>query len=119
METNVDQPAPRAVAQRLGRHLHAQGVLPRNIVALAEPLRRGSGEPELKLDDVLSEAEVRALLDAHAVDHSIPRTTKARIDAEHAHLREPFLHLALLGLRRGEIAGLRWSAVDLDATPRR
>jgi integrase len=25
------------------------------------------------------------------------------------------VHLALLGLRRGELAGLRWSAVDLDA----
>ena len=28
------------------------------------------------------------------------------------------MHLALLGLRRGELAGLRWSAIDLDtATP--
>ncbi|MFC8931114.1 hypothetical protein ACFT1A_03565 [Rhodococcus sp. NPDC057135] len=24
-------------------------------------------------------------------------------------------HLALIGLRRGELAGLRWNAIDLDA----
>lgn len=29
---------------------------------------------------------------------------------------ELFVHLALLGLRRGEIAALRWSAIDLDST---
>ncbi|KAA8946817.1 MAG: site-specific integrase [Mycobacterium sp.] len=33
---------------------------------------------------------------------------------EHARRREVFVHLALLGLRRGELAGLRWSAMDLD-----
>lgn len=27
------------------------------------------------------------------------------------------MHLALLGLRRGEIAALRWSSIDLDSTP--
>jgi integrase len=27
----------------------------------------------------------------------------------------PMVHLALIGLRRGELAGLRWSAIDLDA----
>ncbi|WP_283604736.1 tyrosine-type recombinase/integrase [Mycolicibacterium poriferae] len=97
--------------------LHAQGVLPRNVVALVQPLRRGSDEAELKLDDVLSAAEVRQLVDAHNVDVSIPRPTRDRVDAEHAHLREAFVHLALLGLRRGEISGLRWSAVDLDASP--
>lgn len=30
---------------------------------------------------------------------------------------EAFIHLALLGLRRGEIGALRWDAVDLDAKP--
>ena len=29
--------------------------------------------------------------------------------------RAPFVQLALLGLRRGELAGLRWDAIDLDA----
>lgn len=83
--------------------LHAQGVLARNVVALVEPLRRQSGEPAMKIDDTLTDAEVEQLLAAHAkgADDRVRR-------------REPFLHLALLGLRRGEIAGLRWSAVDLD-----
>ncbi|GJF09617.1 integrase [Mycolicibacterium cyprinidarum] len=96
---------------------HAQGVLARNVVALVEPLRKRSGEPSLKLDDVLTEQLVRQLVDAHEVDLTLPRPTRDRINAEHAHLRVPFLHLALLGLRRGEIAGLRWSAINLDATP--
>lgn len=84
--------------------LHAQGVLRRDVVALVEPLRKPAGEPAMKIDDSLSAAEVETLLAAHA-------------DAadEYVRRREPFVHLALLGLRRAEIAGLRWSAVDLDA----
>jgi integrase len=96
------------------KDLHAQGVLPRNVVDLVEPLRKPSGAPDLKLDDVLSEAEVAQLVDAHA-NPDASADAKARRDAEHAHLREAFVHLALLGLRRGELAGLRWSAVDLYA----
>lgn len=30
-------------------------------------------------------------------------------------VHSPMVHLALIGLRRGELAGLRWSAIDLDA----
>lgn len=97
--------------------LHAQGVLARNPVALVAPLRKPSGEPALKLDDVMTEQQVRQLVDAHEVDLAVARPSRDGINAAHAHLRVPFLHLALLGLRRGEIAGLRWSAVDLDATP--
>lgn len=84
--------------------LHAEGVLARNVVALVEPLRKPSGAPTMKTDDSLSEAEVEKLIAAHTGS-----------DDRHARRRELFLHLALLGLRRAEIAGLRWSAVDLDA----
>lgn len=84
--------------------LHAQGVLARNVVALVEPLRKPSGEPDMKVDDSLSEVEVEQLIAAHGEGAG-----------EYARRRELFVHLALLGLRRAELAGLRWSAVDLDA----
>lgn len=84
--------------------LHAQGIIRRDVVALVEPLRKPAGEAPMQTDDSLSEDEGAQLLDAHAAgaDHRTRR-------------REPFVHLALLGLRRGEITGLRWSAIDLDA----
>lgn len=84
--------------------LHAQGVLRRDVVALVEPLRKPAGESAMKIDDSLSESEVEILLAAHAEDAD-----------EYTRRREPFLHLALLGLRRAEIAGLRWGAVELDS----
>ncbi|SKR41282.1 gp41 protein [Mycobacteroides abscessus subsp. abscessus] len=84
--------------------LHAQGVLARNVVSLVEPLRKPSGEPDMKTDDSLSEDEVEQLIAAHAEGAD-----------EYARRRELFVHLALLGLRRAELAGLRWSAVDLTA----
>lgn len=84
--------------------LHAQGILARNVVALVEPLRKPSGEPDMKTDDSLNEAEVEQLIAAHAEGA-----------CEYARRRELFVHLALLGLRRAELAGLRWSAVDLTA----
>ncbi|WP_078315368.1 tyrosine-type recombinase/integrase [Mycobacterium sp. D16Q16] len=84
--------------------LHAQGVLARNVVALVEPLRKSSHEPAMKTDDSLSEAEVELLVKAHADGTD-----------SYARRREPFVHLALLGLRRAELAGLRWSAIDLEA----
>ena len=85
--------------------LQAEGILPRNVVALVEPLRKPSNEPVMKTDDSLIEDEIEKLLAAH---------TPAAEDG-HARRREVLLHLALLGLRRGELSGLRWSAVDLDA----
>ncbi|MGV0675732.1 site-specific integrase [Mycolicibacterium fortuitum] len=86
------------------RDLHAQGVIARDVVALVEPLRKPSNELAMKTDDSLSEAEVELLIKAHADGAD-----------SYARRREPFVHLALLGLRRGELAGLRWSAVVLDA----
>lgn len=84
--------------------LHAQGILARNVVALVQPLRKPSGEPAMKVDDSLTEAEVEQLVAAHAEGAD-----------EYARRREAFVHLALLGLRRAELAGMRWSAIDLDA----
>ena len=84
--------------------LHAQGILARNVVALVEPLRKPSGELDLKIDDSLAEAEVDQLCAAHGEGAG-----------EYARRRELFVHLALLGLRRAELAGIRWSAVDLTA----
>lgn len=98
------------------KDLHAQGILPRNVVALVEPLRKPHGQLELQLDGVLTEAEVEQLVAAH-----VPRpepegaTRLERAELTHAAHRELFLHLALLGLRRAEVSGLRWSAIDLDA----
>jgi integrase len=85
--------------------LHAEGVLPRNVVALVEPLRKPPGEPVMKTDDSLTDQEIEILLAAHT----------PAAENVHARRREVFIHLALLGLRRGELAGLRWSAVDLDS----
>ncbi len=56
----------------------------------------------MKTDDALSEAEVEQLVDAHG-EGAEPSPRR----------RELFVHLALLGMRRGEISGLRWSAVQL------
>ncbi|CPR70166.1 site-specific integrase [Mycobacteroides abscessus] len=86
------------------RDLHAQGVIARDVVSLVEPLRKPSNEPAMKTDDSLAEAEVELLVKAHAEGTD-----------SYARRREPFVHLALLGLRRAELAGLRWSAIDLTA----
>ncbi|WP_458317945.1 site-specific integrase [Mycolicibacterium brisbanense] len=86
------------------RDLHAQGVIARDVVSLVEPLRKPSHEPAMKIEDSLDEGEVELLVKAHAegADH-------------YARRREVFVHLALLGLRRAELAGMRWSAIDLNA----
>jgi integrase len=70
-----------------------QGLLVRNVAALVDRL-----EPEYKPLNTFTEAEVTRLLGAVAGDRL-------------AHAWE----LALCGLRRGEIAGLRWADVDLKA----
>ncbi len=70
-----------------------QGLVARNV---AEHVDRIA--PPHRRIDTYTEAEVRQLLGAIASDRL-------------GHAWE----LALSGLRRGEIAGLRWSDVDLDA----
>jgi integrase len=70
-----------------------QGLLTRDVAALVDRLAR----PKLKMR-TFTQAEVKTLL------HHVETDRLA-----HA------WHLALSGLRRGEVAGLRWSDVDLDA----
>lgn len=77
--------------------LQAEETITRNVVAMVEPLRKPAGTPALKVTDALTVAQAEHLLDVHR-----------------GHQHEAFLHLALMGLRRGELAGLRWSAVSLD-----
>jgi integrase len=70
-----------------------QGLLVRDVAALVDRLKR----PDNKLN-TFTEAEVRKLLEHVENDR-----------------RGHAWHLALSGLRRGEISGLRWSDVDLNA----
>lgn len=70
-----------------------QGQLPRNVVALVERPRHRAAERQ-----TWTLAEVRQFLGAVSDDR----------------MQVAWL-LALYGLRRGEIAGLRWEHVDLDA----
>lgn len=72
-----------------------QGVVNRNVPALVRALPTKS--PEMH---TLSVEQVETLF-AHMAGDRL----------------ELFVHLALLGLRRGEIAALRWSVIDLDSTP--
>ncbi|GAA4402556.1 hypothetical protein GCM10023147_43310 [Tsukamurella soli] len=93
------------------KDLHAQGILPRNVVMLVELLRKPSDALDVKLDDLLSEVEVQQLVDADAdADADAVHTwavgaePQPRRNVEHGKLRELFVHLALLGFRRGELA---------------
>jgi integrase len=70
-----------------------QGALVRDVAALVDRLRR----PPKKMA-TFTEAEVRKLL-AHVERHRLGHAW----------------HLALSGLRRGELGGLRWADVDLKA----
>ena len=45
--------------------LHADGTLPRNVVALVEPLRKPAGQSAMKIDDSLTAADADKLLAAH------------------------------------------------------
>ncbi|WP_328711660.1 site-specific integrase [Nocardia salmonicida] len=74
--------------------LIAEGKLVRNVAALVDRVPTGPKKKHV----TYSEAEVRKVLAVAANDRN-----------RHA------WHLALSGLRRGEIGGLRWSDVDLDA----
>lgn len=82
-----------ATVQRVLADAHEQGLVPRNVAA---GVQRVPSRPTVM--QTYTPAEVALVLEAADED---------RIG--HA------WHLALCGLRRGEIAGLRWSDVDLDA----
>ena len=106
------------------KDLVAQGVLPRNVVELVQPFKANDAAPDDETKDGggggdaidvhrrLTDDEIRALLDAHS-----PFASPKKPRAERVRLRRAiFIELALLGLRRAELAGLRWSSIgDLDS----
>ncbi|WP_100472624.1 tyrosine-type recombinase/integrase [Mycobacteroides abscessus] len=71
-----------------------QGVVSRNVPALVRPLP--TVKPEM-----------------HPMSVEQVETLFEHMEGERLEL---FVHLALMGLRRGEIGGLRWSAIDLEST---
>ncbi|WJR34067.1 site-specific integrase [Mycobacteroides immunogenum] len=75
--------------------LHKQGVLSRNVVQLVKSVKRAEDTPAPR-GATLTPAQIRTLLTFHKGKHD-----------------ELLIHFALLGLRRGELAALRWS--DLTA----
>lgn len=82
-----------AATTRLLEDAHRQGLVPRNVAAHVNRVSGGYDEPQS-----FTETEVRQLISALKDDR-----------LAHA------WHLALSGLRRGEIAGLRWSDVAFDS----
>lgn len=95
-----------------------QGKLPRNVVELVKPLRKrddpiAATAGMLDLSDRLTDDEVKALEAAHPT--TPPAEGHMRSASYLAAMRAPMVTLALVGLRRGEMAGLRWSSVDLEA----
>ena len=81
------------IVSRVLSDLVSQGHLVRDVAALVDRMKR----PKVTMK-TFTEAEVRILL-AHVTGDRLAHAW----------------HLALAGLRRGEIGGLRWSDVDLDA----
>ncbi|UEA60690.1 site-specific integrase [Gordonia otitidis] len=102
--------------------LERRGVIERDAIQWIEPLRKRddeeAAEGAMDVSDRLSDAEVEKLLDAHMLTKELELAAAVggpRSEVVMAVARAPFVELALLGLRRGEIAGLRWGSVDLDA----
>lgn len=117
--TNVS----RSKWQSCWADLVSQGVLPRNVVALVKPLTTTSsvatdtgGGDEIDTRRRLSDTEIRALVDAHAPREGQGDLRGHAVRVERIRLRRgTFIALALLGLRRAELAGLRWSGIrNLD-----
>ena len=88
----------RAVLRRALRYAEAEGLVARNVAALADGPRVGTPEGQ-----ALTVEEARRFLDS---------LTGHRLEAAYG------VALAV-GLRRGELLALTWDDVDLDATPAR
>jgi integrase len=85
----------KAVLRRALRWAEQTGLVARNAAALVDgPKKSGT-----KLDDTLTAAEARAILDAAAADR----------------LGALAVLVLSLGLRKGEALALRWPDIDLDA----
>ncbi|WP_438472805.1 tyrosine-type recombinase/integrase [Rhodococcus erythropolis] len=100
------------------KDLERRNVLSENPIQYVKPLRKKDDtdtyEGALDLSDRLDEGEVARLVAMHSrVD--LPLVGGPRSPQYMAVAHSPMVHLALIGLRRGELAGLRWSAIDLDA----
>lgn len=88
----------RSVLRRALRWAEAEGMVARNVAALANGVKVGRSDGR-----TLTVDQARQLLDAVKGDRLGPAVTVA----------------LSLGLRRGELLGLAWEDVDLDATPPR
>lgn len=93
-------------------------MLSENLIQYVKPLRKKDDvetyEGALDLSDRLGEDEYARLLTVHSkVD--LPLFGGQRSAEYMAVVHAPMVHLALIGLRRGELAGLHWSAIDLAA----
>jgi integrase len=88
----------RSVLRRALRRAEQEGLIDRNAAAVANGVRLGSTEGR-----TLTPEQARALL----------------VAVENHRLGAAFTVAVSLGLRRGELLGLTWDDVDLEATPPR
>ncbi|WP_341268097.1 tyrosine-type recombinase/integrase [Gordonia malaquae] len=98
--------------------LERRGEIECDLIAHVKPLRKKDDveahDGALDLSDRLSDVEVKQLLAKHSATR-FPVIGGVRSAEHQAVIHAPLVHLALIGLRRGELAGLRWSSVDLGA----